>query len=117
MRVPVRLLIDSDCWRPMQQATRLYRAFGLLEEMRAAGLAPDLITYHTLLRLCDQAGQGHAASTLHEVRGPALCTKLPWPCTCCGHPSEQLYRFRSALCSTCCSPRCCCSSVKFGWKL
>ena len=52
----------------VSQASRLYRAFGLLQEMRTAGQAPDLITYHTLLRLCDQAGQGHSASTLSQVR-------------------------------------------------
>ncbi len=59
----------------VSQASRLYRAFGLLQEMRTAGQAPDVITYHTLLRLCDQAGQGHSASTLYQVRDGdcALC--------------------------------------------
>ncbi len=42
-------------------------AFGLLRSMREHSVAPDAITYTTLLALCAQAGNGQAAVTLYEV--------------------------------------------------
>lgn len=44
----------------------LDRAFVLLEEMRAEGQAPDVVTYTSLFNLCGHAGQPERALRLYE---------------------------------------------------
>lgn len=59
------------------QVDRLYRALSLLEQMKAAGIKPDSITFNTLLQLCDRAGQGYCALALYEVRRPPPAPLTP----------------------------------------
>ena len=47
-------------------------AFGLLRGMTEQSVAPDVMTYTTILGLCAQAGDGHAALALYEVSPPLL---------------------------------------------
>jgi hypothetical protein len=49
------------------RAAQLERAFGLLADMRARGVAPTYVTITQLLSLCAQAGQGHRALQLYQV--------------------------------------------------
>ena len=55
-------------------------AFSLLRGMREQSVAPDVITYTTLLALCAQAGNGHAAAALYEVN-PLLPHIVTCRCT------------------------------------
>lgn len=53
------------------QTRRLYTGLALLAAMPGEGAAPDVITFTSLLALCDQAGQGYAAQALYQVRAGA----------------------------------------------
>jgi pentatricopeptide repeat protein len=51
-------------------------AFGLLDELRRAGLAPSAVTYGCLLAACERSGQVDRAFRLYQ----RACDEVGAPC-------------------------------------